>query len=327
MTATNITRVQPDHRSRSARHKQAGSTVNEIKRDRIITATVQALEEVGFAQLTISKIIGRAMLSRTTFYEVFADREDCFLGTFEQILAEVLPGVGLAYSSQSDWRDGVRAALVVLLELMDRSPGFARLFVQESLGGGERMLRRRAEVVDEIARVIDGGRSVATAPGPPMLTARVLVGGILEVLHTHLLSNDPESFTALLGPFMYMIVLPYLGAAAATQELGRESAPARAHRRRAGSRPATDSMGGLRMRLTHRTVVVLGVIAALPGASNQEIAQASGIVDPGQISKLLSRLAGLGLLENTGAGQPLGTANCWHLTDLGVQVERATQPR
>jgi hypothetical protein len=69
------------------------------------------------------------------------------------------------------------------------------------------------------------------------------------------------------------------------------------------------------------------VVAEQPGASNREVADSSGIVDQGQISKLLGRLEGLGLLENRGLGQAKGLANAWHLSERGTQVERATRPR
>jgi DNA-binding MarR family transcriptional regulator len=81
------------------------------------------------------------------------------------------------------------------------------------------------------------------------------------------------------------------------------------------------------MRLTYRTVRVLVVISTQPGASNREIADQSGVADQGQISKLLTRLQRLELVENRGEGQPKGAANAWHLTERGVQVERATRPR
>ena len=41
------------------------------------------------------------------------------------------------------------------------------------------------------------------------------------------------------------------------------------------------------MRLTYRTVRVLGAVGEHPGASNREIAERAGISDQGQISKLL----------------------------------------
>jgi AcrR family transcriptional regulator len=293
----------------------------------MVTATVQAVEEVGFAQMTVSQVIGRARVSRKTFYDLFADREDCFLVTFEQLLAEIRPAVEQAYASQSDWRDGVRAGLMVLLEMMDQSPGLAKLFVVESLVAGRRVLRRRAGVVDELARALDQGRDGAAGNDPPAITAQALVGGVVAVLHMRLVRNDPESFSVLLGPLMSMIVLPYLGAGAAAKELRAARSQENGQRRRARSRPAKDPLDGLKMRLTYRTMLVLAVIAAHPGASNREIAEGSGIVDQGQISKLLSRLAGLGLIDNRGGGQPYGAANQWHLTALGSQLEHATRRR
>ena len=76
------------------------------------------------------------------------------------------------------------------------------------------------------------------------------------------------------------------------------------------------------MRLTHRTVRVLATIAAQPGLSNRQISQRAGITDQGQISRLLSRLARLQLIENTGQGQRKGSANAWRLTRHGEAVER-----
>jgi DNA-binding PadR family transcriptional regulator len=62
------------------------------------------------------------------------------------------------------------------------------------------------------------------------------------------------------------------------------------------------------------------VIAKHPGASNREVADAAGVLGEGQISKLLKRLEKLGLIENTGEGQPKGKANAWRLTPWGKQV-------
>ena len=317
----------PGYKLRPGSIARGRSSIGAIQRDRMITAAAQTVEEVGYAGLTVSQVINRARVSRKTFYDVFSDREDCFLATFDQMLAETRPAVEQAYASQSDWHDGVRAALALLLELMDQSPGLAKLFVVGSMAGGERVLRRRAEVVELLARAIDLGRACAAGQGPPVIAAQALVGGVLAVLHMRLMRNDPEPLTALLGPLMSIIVLPYLGAGAAALEVRAARSHENKQRRRARNRPAKDPLDGLKMRLTYRTMRVLAVIAQQPGASNREIAEGSGIVDQGQISKLLSRLAGLGLIKNSGAGQAHGAANQWHLTTLGGQLERATRRR
>ena len=78
----------------------------------------------------------------------------------------------------------------------------------------------------------------------------------------------------------------------------------------------------LRIRITHRTERVLAAIAENPGASSLEVAEAAGIKDKGQASKLLARLATLGLIENTGGGASMGTTNAWRLTIKGAQVDK-----
>ena len=63
------------------------------------------------------------------------------------------------------------------------------------------------------------------------------------------------------------------------------------------------------MRLTYRTARVIEGVAERPGASNRVIAERAGIHDAGQVSKLLRRLASLGLLTNTGPGHLQGEPN------------------
>lgn len=302
--------------------------VTQIQRSRMLAAAVEAVEEVGYTRMTVAQVIGRARVSRKTFYDVFTDREDCFLAAFEQALSQASSIAQDAYARESSWRDGIRAALARLLMFMDEEPGLAKLCIVEALGAGERVLERRAKTLDEIAAVIDRGRQVTNAiREPPSVTAEGVVGAIFAVLHTRVLEQGDERLTDLLGALMSMIVLPYLGARAAGRELSRPPIDApREDRPRTPARHR-DPLEGLNMRLTYRTVRVLMVIAEHPGASNREIAEGSGIIDQGQISKLMNRLARLKLVENLGEGQERGAANAWHLTARGAQVERATRPR
>ncbi len=302
--------------------------VTEIQRRRMLAAAVDAVEEVGYARMTVAQVIGRARVSRKTFYDVFADREDCFLAAFEQALSQASLITREAYERESVWREGVRSALGRLLVFMDEEPGLAKLCVVEALAAGEKVLERRAQILDEIAEVIDHGRFLTnTSREPPAVTAEGIVGGVFAVLHTRLLEEGDEPLTNLLGPLMSMIVLPYLGARAAARELGRPALEVVKERTPRGQSRSRDPLEGLNMRLTYRTVRVLMVIGEHPGASNREIAEGSGIIDQGQISKLLNRLARLKLVENRGEGQEKGAANAWHLTPRGAQVERATRPR
>ena len=302
----------------------APGQVAEIQRSRMLSAAIQAVEEVGYTRMTVAQVISRAKVSRKTFYDVFIDREDCFLAAFDQTIARARTRVTDAYARQPSWRDGIRAALEALLELMEREPGLARLAVVEALAAGRRILESRAIVLAELAGAVDRGRSAATAgDGSSPVTAEGVVGAIFTVLHSRLLERDGEPLTSLVGPLMSMIMLPYLGAEVARSELER---PRRAPRPLTG-RPVkhSDPLEGLDMRLTYRTVRVLVAIGEKPGVSNRDVARAAGITDPGQISKLLRRLERLELVENRGHSQTRGSTNAWYLTARGIRVTRATR--
>jgi AcrR family transcriptional regulator/DNA-binding MarR family transcriptional regulator len=313
-------------RLRSGRNGVSRHQVAEIQRTRILAATIETIEEVGYARLTVAEIMDRARISRKTFYDVFSNRDACFLAAFEQTLAEASLLAREAYSQAPSWRKGMRSALARLLQFMEDEPGLARLCLVEALAAGDRVQARRSQALAELARAIDRGRLPGSpSREPPKMTAEGLAGAIVTVLQNRLLERDEKPLTDLLGSLMSIIVLPYHGSSAAKRELGRPTPPT-VHRRTRRA-PTYDPFQGLNMRLTYRTVRVLMVIAEHPGASNREVAEGSGIIDQGQISKLMNRLAGLGLVENRGQGQEKGAANAWHLTARGSQIERATRPR
>lgn len=306
--------------------------VSEIQRSRMLTAAAEAVEDVGYARLTVAQVIARARVSRKTFYDLFEDREDCFLAVFDQAVEQIEALVSESYARESNWRDGMRAGVLAMLRFMDDEPGLARICIVEALGAGPRVMKRRTEVLAELRAVVDEGRSgagarVTRAPEEaPEVTAEGVIGAVFAVLHSRLLAHSREPFAALLGPLMSMIVLPYLGARAASSELARKP-PSLPKRKKPTRRAVKDPLEGLDMRLTYRTVRVLTFIGEHPGANNREIAEGSGIADQGQISKLLTRLERLQLVHNIGEGQVMGSSNEWYLTDRGGQVERATRPR
>jgi len=301
--------------------------VSEIQRARILAAMTEVAAERGAANVTVAHVVGRSGVSRRTFYELFEDRETCFLAAFEDAAAQIAGRVVPAWDSQKRWRDRVRGALTELLEFLDEEPEVGRLFIVETLAGGPLALKRRARVIETVKRALDEGHGERGSREPPPLTAEGVIGAVSSVLHARLTEAEPTpgagttSFVELLGPLMGMIVLPYEGVAAATREIGRPAAP-RPKRPRGQEK---DPLRELDMRLTYRTVRVLLAVAQTPGASNRQLADAADVADQGQISKLLSRLQTLGLIQNTGGGPVRGEPNAWRLTSKGERVGNAIQ--
>jgi AcrR family transcriptional regulator len=319
-----------------------GAHVVEMQRRRLLLAMEELVgEDGGLADATVGAVCKRSRVSRRTFYDLFDDRDDCFLAAFEHTLEQIARSVLPAYEGEGRWRERIRASLEALLVAFDEQPQLARLCVVETLKGGPAVLARRRELLDALAAVVDESRREARAgTGPPPLTAESVVGGVLAVIHARLLTCVPPAMggprtgdpdhgqLAELAPALTgMIVLPYLGHAASQRELER---PATTHHdtkhANGAARPIripADPFRDMQIRVTYRTARVLAVIATHPGASNRQVGDEAGASDQGQVSKLLKRLEQAGIIENKGPGRETGEPNAWRLTTQGEAIHAA----
>ena len=331
--------------------------VSAVQRARLLGSALRVVAERGYGEMSVARVAGGAGVSRRTFYEAFVDREDCFLALFEDALARLTERVADAYGrgDSADWAGRVRAGLTGLLVFLEEEPKLARVLVVDALRGGPRVLARRARMLEELSVVVqrDGARARGRQGGLPGLTGEGVVGAAFGMIHTRLSQRDGQgadagSLLGLRNALVATVVLPYLGFAAARRELarpapsmglaaGRGMVVAPQSGAADGAVMRVDPLVDLPMRVTYRTLRVLGALAQHPGASNRVVGELAGVHDQGQISKLLARLDGLGLIENKHraraarrdgrARRVAGEANAWCLTARGVEVERALMVR
>ncbi|HTA14842.1 MAG TPA: TetR/AcrR family transcriptional regulator [Solirubrobacteraceae bacterium] len=291
--------------------------VTEIQRARILAATVEVSAEHGAGSFTVAHVVVRAGISRRTFYEIFADREGCFLAAFEDGLARASRYALAEYDPRAKWTVRVRAALTGLLSFLEDEPASGQLLIVGSLGMGAAALERRRHMLARISALVEeGGVEARAGQAPPPLTAEGVVGAVFAVIHARLVEGRAASLLELVNPLMSMVVLPYLGPAASRRELDRPVSRVPGGPSEGTLRPLKE----LEVRLTYRTVRVLTAVAANPGASNRTVAEGAGIDDQGQTSKLLWRLQRLGLLSNRSLGAGSGAPNSWTLTSSGEEV-------
>jgi AcrR family transcriptional regulator len=295
--------------------------VGEIQRARILAAMSDLVFERSAGGVTVADVVARSGVSRRTFYELFEDREDCFLAAFDLAVRRGCESAIPAYEAGRSWRERVAGGLRAVLVFLDDEPALGYLCVVGALGAGTCALERRARVTRALVAAVHGGRcETKAARRPDRLVAEGVVGAVLAIVHSRMAERSPKPLLGLLSALMAVVVLPYLGADAAQRELERP-----APRPRRAARPPRDPLRDLDMRLTYRTVVVLAAIASQPGSSNRAVATAAGIVDQGQISKLLARLQALGLIANVGGDHSKGEPNAWELTPRGEDVQRSLQ--
>jgi AcrR family transcriptional regulator len=301
--------------------------VSDIQRSRLMAGAVTAVEELGYAQATVGQITRRARVSRRTFYELFEHRDECLAGVLDQVVGQIEGELRAVDLGGLSWRERVRTGLLRVLAFLDREPALARVCVVHALRAGPVVLGRRDEVLARLTGVVDEGRLEGTRGGAcTPLTAEGLVGAAFAIVYARLERREQGQLTGLVGELMGMIVLPYLGQAAARRE---RAAPVALGLIPVGAPSgARDPLRDVRMRVTYRTARVLEGIAELNRQgeghpSNRQVGACAGVSDPGQISKLLSRLERLGLLTNVGAGHAMGEPNAWALTAKGEQVAQS----
>jgi AcrR family transcriptional regulator/DNA-binding MarR family transcriptional regulator len=331
-----------------------GIYVSDLQRARLLDATFAVVAEEGYRRMTVRKVSGRAGVSNKTFYDLFADREECFLAAFDLALERLATAVIPAWESEKEWTARIRAGLATLLGVLDDEPALRALVFVEALGAGPRVLARRAEVLERVAGAIDEGRvGVKVGRELPPLTAEGIVGAVFGVIYARLSSSpagwgeasrsrtqgawlashasdrgrrDAPPIAALLNSLMATIVLPYRGHKDAARELARQAPLHTGVQGKAGKviAPVGSLATPVDFRLTVRTHMVLAAVAEHPGGSNREVSDAAGVADQGQISKLLMRLEGLGLLRNVG-GDTQGIPNAWYLTPRGEEIARLSR--
>jgi AcrR family transcriptional regulator len=264
-------------------------------------------------------VVTRAGVTDRDFYRIFKSSEECYLAAFDEGLARLSQVLADSAGREQDWLARVRAGLLALLGFLDAEPRWGRLLIIQTPIAQRRVFERRQRAVSALAAVLDeheqSERVRVEARGQVVgLTGELIVRGVLSLIEARMLSGNCEPLTGLAATVMAFILTPYVGVVAASLEL--EQASANSNTQHAAYPP-------LAVRTTYRTSRVLRAISTTPRSSNREIAEAAGLTDEGQTSKLLTRLERRGLIENIGLGALHGEPNAWLLTPLGRRVVKA----
>jgi AcrR family transcriptional regulator len=158
-------------------------------------AMVEIVGERGYAETNVRSVIERAGVSRKTFYELFATRDDCLLAVYDDA-AQCLRGVVQhAYENGVTAQERIDAALNVLLEWAGAEPELARVCMLEvptSGLAGQRRLTATLSWLSSVMADILGDLDV------PDVLPELIVGGMHQMI-VHRLVNDPDDLPSIGG--------------------------------------------------------------------------------------------------------------------------------
>ncbi len=202
------------------RHGLSRETVERSQRERILEAMIGAVAERGYLETTVADVIGPAGVSRATFYAMFSNKEDCYLATLDWLMARLTSFVGAAWQRHGDWRHQVRAGLGAFLAALAARPEAARVaFVESAAAGPSARERIRAATGSFIPYLDEGRRLSERGDELPDQVSRVVVGGVAGIVFEEVLEGHAQKLLRLLPELLYTVLVPYLGHAAALEDM------------------------------------------------------------------------------------------------------------
>jgi AcrR family transcriptional regulator len=168
-------------------HSLTREEVATNQRLRLLQGMIDTIEEKGYAAATVSDVIKRAGVSRKAFYEHFANKEECFLATYDSIAANGQRGIAEAFNHGTGLPDSTQTALEDLFDLALARPGALRVLMVEIGAAGPAGIERREQLVVGFEDFVRERLDLPPGPGPiPNPVLRGVVGGLLHVLYAHL---------------------------------------------------------------------------------------------------------------------------------------------
>lgn len=182
------------------RHGIPREEVLASQRGRMLVAMTDVVAERGFAQATVADVLRRAGVSRETFYEQFADKEDCFLAALDG--ASVLLSAELAQADDASevLEERLAAVLRAYLVAMAEQPAAARTFLIEVYGAGPQALAHRVAMIDGFVALVTG--LVGAHDERSRFRCQAFVGAVSSMVTMQIATGDGASLAELHGPLM-----------------------------------------------------------------------------------------------------------------------------
>ncbi len=201
--------------------------VSQNQRRRMLQAAVELVAERGYQKTTIESIAKTARVALVTFYEQFADKEECFLAAFDETVDAAAETFEELLDTERPWPDQLASGLEILLEMIAMEPARARLCIVESQTAGAAGLARYQAALARVGAWLRQGRVLnPRAERLPEGLELSIAGGLAWLIHQRLLADRVDELKGLLPEMLQVTLTPYVGEVEAAR--AAEEAQARA---------------------------------------------------------------------------------------------------
>lgn len=177
------------------------------QRARIIDALIESCAAKTFAATTISDIVARASISRTTFYKHFSDKRACFEAAVDDCVEDVAAAAREAQEPGDPPGEAVIKATAAMLALMASRPALAQLLTGDAPGVNPGVVERyRKLLIPAVAGLWEGAGASETHMDPNLAFGRAQV-----LIFRQAAGGEAAALPHLLPELVYLGVAPFAG--------------------------------------------------------------------------------------------------------------------
>jgi AcrR family transcriptional regulator len=177
--------------------------LDQHRRARLESAMVEAVARNGYAETTVTELVKLAGVSKTTFYNHFEDKQECFLATFDDIMEALAEAVAEAFAGPADTRQKLTAGLTVFMRLGVDHPTAASLISVDSLTLGPAGIAHRERALDRFSAMLEA--NLAEVPGSdqvPGVAAQAVIAGLRAIAYWRLRAGNERELPGLVDPLV-----------------------------------------------------------------------------------------------------------------------------
>jgi len=178
------------------------------QRQRIVDAMTECCAEKTYAATTITDIVGRARISRTTFYKHFADKRACFNAAIDDCVSQLAEVARAAHSEADRPADATRKAAAAVLDCLAARPGLGQLLSGDAIAVDPAVIERYRRATIPALEGLWGRNG---DDPEPHLDPRLAFGQAQVLILNQIATGQANQLPTLLPEIVYLAVSPYGG--------------------------------------------------------------------------------------------------------------------
>lgn len=189
--------------------RPSATQITDTQRRRLMLGMTRVVARKGYAETTIADVLVEVRVSRRTFYQLFGDKEDCFLAAYQFAHNSLVSAIENSQRGESDAIRRLEKAHYAYLDVFHRDPDVGAAFLGGIAPAGLRATEQREKAYQHFAEMHTQLHSQCRQQYPelppvPEGAFYALAGGTNRLVAGEILAGRAANIMNLLPTVLYL---------------------------------------------------------------------------------------------------------------------------